>query len=338
MFEKAVRMLVGAAIFLTVGVAAPGCRPEAPIVPDPPEPSPQQAHEQRKAELEVQFSDDFSQDYGPPDYFDLTRWTRLDKARGRTENGSWLLEAGAFPPLGPADIAFGGYATTQRSFHPGLAGTNGVEITLHDLSHERELAEQPEGVDPVLIHAWSLTVGSWHGLVGGQGEKDRGVQLHFDLLRPDGLFVYLVRGIVPEDFDRFPKDGFGEGAENLSGQELRELHEKEIAHGGVFISIPTLILACKVYRTEQEISEMLGRTRRWGLYLTDDANTIYWTLDGEVMDSVDISGYFSSSPESVVDGAFLTVMGVGSAYLNTWRMDDLELHGSPRPPQGTAAY
>ena len=328
MFEKAVRMLVGAAIFLTVGVAAPGCRPEAPVVPDPPEPSPQQAHEQRKAELEVQFSDDFSQDYGPPDYFDLTRWTRLDKARGRTES----------------------YATTQRFFHPGLAGTNGVEITLHDFSHERELAEQPEGVDPVsqgvrlADYGLSLTVGSWHGLVGHDGEKDRGVQLHFDLLRPDGLFVYLVRGLVPEDFEKYPIDGFrpadspGGRNQGLSAREQRELHEQEIAHGGVFISVPCLSLAARVYRSEQEIQEILGRSRRWGLYLTDDANTVYWTLDGQVMDSVDISGYFSSSPESVVDGAFLTVTGVGSVYLNTWRMDDLELYGSPRPPQGTAAY
>ncbi len=328
MIKKTVRVLVWA-IIVAVGVAASGCRPEAPSEPEKPSPGPQQQHEQRKAGLVVEFSDDFSQDYGPPDYFDLTRWTRIDKAQSRIEDGSWLLEVGAFPPLGSADIAFGGYATTQRFFGPGLAGTNGVEITVHDLSYERELAEQPEGVDPVLIHAWSLTVGSWHGLVGGQGEKDRGVQLHFDLLRPDGLFVYLVRGILPEDFDRFPKDGFGEGAENLSSRELRGLHEKEIAHGGVFISVPTLILACRVYPTEQEISEMLGRTRRWGLYLTDDANTVYWTLDGEVMDRVDISGYFGSSSESTEDGAFLSVIGVGSAYLNTWRMDNLEIYRSP---------
>ncbi len=47
------------------------------------------------------------------------------------------------------------------------------------------------------------------------------------------------------------------------------------------------------------------------------------------MDSVDIAGYFSSSPESVQDGAFVTVMGVGSFQLNTWKMDDLQIYASP---------
>ena len=74
---------------------------------------------------------------------------------------------------------------------------------------------------------------------------------------------------------------------------------------------------------------MIGRPRRWGLYLTDDANTVYWTLDGQVMDSGDITGYFSSSSESVREGAFLSVMGVAQFESNTWKMDDLEIYVSP---------
>ena len=97
----------------------------------------------------------------------------------------------------------------------------------------------------------------------------------------------------------------------------------------MFISEPAFSLAARVYRTEQEIQEILGRSSRWGLYLTDDANTVYWTLDGQVTDSVDITGYFSSSPESVQDGAFLSVMGVGLFQRNTWKMDDLEIYVSP---------
>ena len=107
------------------------------------------------------------------------------------------------------------------------------------------------------------------------------------------------------------------------------MHEKEIAHGGVFISEPACSLAARVYRTEQEIQDILGRSRRWGLYLTDDASTVYWTLDDQVMDTIDISGYFTSSPESVQGGAFLTIMGLGTYQQNTWRMDDLEVHASP---------
>ena len=115
----------------------------------------------------------------------------------------------------------------------------------------------------------------------------------------------------------------------MSERELRVLHEEAINTGQPFITVPCLSLATRVYRTEQEINEILGRSRRYGLYLTDDANTVYWTLDGEVMDSIDITGYFSSSPESVREGAFLTVMGVGGFQRNTWRMDDLEIYTSP---------
>ena len=330
MSNRICRALVGALTVVTIGVAGSGCRQGSESEPAPYRTGKQQEHEQRKADLVVRFSDDFSRDYGPPDEFDLTRWTRIREGRARTEDGYWLLEVGGPPPPGPGDIALGGFATAERSFNPGLAGTNGLEITLADLSHERDLPEELEPGELALIHAWSLTVGSWHGLVGGQGEKERGVQLHFDLLRPDGLFVYLVRGLVPEDFEKYPRDGFGrEGSEDLNERELRELHEEAIEKGGAFVTVPCLSLAARVYRSEQEMNEILGHSRRWGLYLTDDANTVYWTLDGQVMDSVDIAGYFSSSPESVQDGAFVTVMGVGSFQLNTWKMDDLQIYASP---------
>ena len=47
------------------------------------------------------------------------------------------------------------------------------------------------------------------------------------------------------------------------------------------------------------------------------------------MDSIDISGYFASSLDSVSDGAFLAVMGLGTYQQNTWKMDDLEIYVSP---------
>ena len=331
MSKRVGRALVGALTAVTIGVAGSGCRQDSEREPAPPEMSEQEQHEARKAPLEVQFRDDFSQEYGPPDYFDMTRWTKLDAAQARTEGGFWVMDVLRPPPPGPGDLVLGGFATTEKSFNPGLAGTNGVEITLADFSHEEDYPEELEKPEELkLVHAWSLTVGSWQGLVGGQAEKDRGVQLHFDLLRPDGLFVYLVRGLVPEDFDKYPRDGFGrEGSEDLSERELRELHEEAIGRREAFVTVPCLALAVRVYRTEQEIQDMLGRSHRWGLYLTDDANTVYWTLDGQVMDRLDITGYFSSSPESVQDGAFLTVMGGASFQRNTWRMDDLDIYGSP---------
>ena len=343
MSKRIGRALVGVLTVATIGVAGSGCRQDSQSEPEPSKIGIQEQHEQRKADLVVQFSDDFSQDYGPPDYFDMTRWTRLYEAQARTEGGYWLMDVLHPPPPGPGlaslDVVFGGFATTERTFNPGLAGTNGVEITLVDFSHEKDYSEEMEAPEEIvnwtqnLDHCWSLTVASWQGWVGDQDDDQRGVQLHFDLLRDDGLFVYLVRGLLPEDYEKYPRDGFGRDHsrpnQNLSPRELRDLHEKEIAHGGVFISEPAISLAARVYRTEQEIQDILGRSRRWGLYLTDDASTVYWTLDDQVMDTIDISGYFTSSPESVQGGSFLTVMGLGTYQQNTWRMDDLEVHVSP---------
>ncbi len=133
----------------------------------------------------------------------------------------------------------------------------------------------------------------------------------------------------PPSLDRYPKDGYGpQGPKGLSERELRQLHEDAVEQGGVFASFDCLALASRVYRSEPEMNAILGHSR-WGLYLTDDANIVYWTLNGQVMDSIDITGYFSSSPESVREGAFLSVMGVGLFEKNTWKMDDLEIYVSP---------
>lgn len=287
----------------------------------------QKEHELRRASLAVQFADDFSKTYGPPDYFDMKRWTKLMAGQARTEGGRWLMEVRRDPPPGPGTVAIGGFATTDKVFNPGLVGTNGVEITLAGFTHEEDYPkemEEPGG----LIQAWSLTIGSWKGLVGGQKDrqKDRGVQLHFDLLRGDGLFLYLVRGLLPGDFDKYPRDGFGrKESKSMSPQQLREIHENLIKKGEIFISVPCLQLANRIYRPEEKIREFLGRSRRFGVFLTDDANTLYWTLDGQVMDSFEIAGYFDSSSESVKGGAFLSIMGLGCFQRNTWLMDDLDV-------------
>ncbi len=47
------------------------------------------------------------------------------------------------------------------------------------------------------------------------------------------------------------------------------------------------------------------------------------------MDTFDITGYFSSSPDSVREGAFLSVVGVALFQRSTWKMDALEIYVSP---------
>ena len=296
--------------------------------PESPANEEQSEHAISKHELAIQLRDDFARNDNPPADLEK-RWTKLYDGQATTEDGHWVMEVRRPPPPGPGEVVMGGFATTQRHFNPRLAGTNGVEITVVEFSHEDYDAEMDKPGQ--LVQAWSLTVGSWQGLVGGQKdkEKDRGVQLHFDYLRGEGLYVYLVRGLLPEDFDKYPQDGFGrKESKDLSGPELRVLHEEAIKRGGTYITVPCLALVTRVYRSQQEIQDKLGRSHRYGLYLKDDANTVYWTLDGQVMDEVDISGYFNSSLESVQDGAFLSVIGVACFQRNSWKMDDLEIRVS----------
>lgn len=322
--------VLAAAALVVAGSGCGGPPQEEPAAEEAAAPSlvTQAEHEATKAKLTVQFSDDFNQAYGPPDQFDLKRWTRMPTARARIRDGHWLLEVERAPPPGPGEAVLGGFGTTGKYFNPGLAGTNGAEVTVGVFSHEDYPEEMNEKGQ--LVQAWSITLGSWHGFVGGQEDEDRGIQLHFDLLRDDGLFVYLVRGLRPDDFDKYPRDKFGtEEGKNMTPQELRVAHEAAIATGGPYVTVPCMALATRVYRDPAEIADLLERPRRWGVYLTDDANTVYWTLDDQVMDVLDITGYFSSSPKSVEDGALVSIMGVATNQLNVWKMDDLAFLASP---------
>ena len=269
--------------------------------------------------MKLQFSDDFNTSCGPPDHFDMTRWIKW-KGDVRAENGRGVLTT-----TPPGDIGLAGIITQEKYGHPGLAGSNGVEVTLEEFT---DRGDDPEGAEKSdrLVQAWGLTLGSMQGFLSHEKKNDRAVQLHFDLIHPNGLFVYLVRGLVPEDFDKYPKDGYTPGGPaDLSDDEKRAVHEQLVDRGEVFISAPCLQLMCRVYRSDQEIGDFLGR-HRWGLYLTDDANTVYWTLDGQEMDRVDIAGYFGSHPESVRDGAYLTISGVGNG---SWTIDDVAIFASP---------
>ena len=320
-------------------VLSPGCSQEQTKELSTITVSKQDEHEKKKSGLSLQFQDDFSKEYGPPDYFDMTRWSKRDEAQSRVENGYWFMDILKQPPPSPGlaslDLSYGGYSTTEKTFNPGLVGTNGVEITLEDFIHEKVLPKEKEAPKKIvnwtqdIDHCFSLTIANSQGWI--TDDTHRGVQVHFDFLKSDGVFVYLVRGLVPEDYEKYPKDGYtsDHSRPQLSVSELRELHEKEMAHGGAFISEPSLALSSRVYRTEEEIQDIMRRSHRWGLYLTNDANTVYWTLDNQVMDTADISGYFHSAPDSVKDGAFLTIMGLGTYQQNTWKMDDLEIFGSP---------
>ena len=159
-------------------------------------------------DLVVRLSDDFEKDYPAPHHFDMTRWTKW-KGDARTRNGQSILT-----PTPPGSLGFAGIGTRKKDFNRGLAGTNGVEVTLAGYASGEGGSEELDKPEEMRLDlAWALTLGSWHGQIGGQPDKqkDRGVQLHLDLIRPNGLYVYLVRGLLPEDNEKYPKDGYSPG-------------------------------------------------------------------------------------------------------------------------------
>ena len=175
--------------------------------------------------MKLQFSDDFNTSCGPPDHFDMTRWTTW-KGDIRTEDGGGVLMSAE-----PGDIGFAGIITRDKYGNPGLAGSTGVEVTLVEFTDRGDEGAATTG-ESRLVQGWCLTLGSLRGQLGGDGKNYRAVQLHFDLILPNGLFLYLVRGLLPEDFDKYPKDGYGPGApQHLSDAERRDLHEQLVDRG-----------------------------------------------------------------------------------------------------------
>jgi hypothetical protein len=270
-------------------------------------------------DLIVQFSDDFNKEYPAPDYLNITHWTKW-QGTVSTAQGQCTF---ATTPAGAFGLA--GIATRQKQFNPDLKGTNGVEVTLVDYTQQGpppkfdpEIASQLgightiEPLGPHFITGVALTIGDQHGQIGCEPLESRSVQLHFDMISNWGLEWWLVRSLVPEDFDKYPK------------WDLKMPSFKTFLNKGPFISEPCLGLAAHHYDPIEITESPFGH--RLGLYLTDDGNTLLWTFDGKVKDSVDITGFFASSPTSLQDGAHLTVSGVG---ICSWTIDDVAIYVSP---------
>ena len=277
-----------------------------------------QADMLKPSDLILQFSEDFDED------FDMTHWVKWE-GDAKTENGRGVFSSAT----APGDFGFAGIGTREKYFNPGLRGTNGVEVTfVEHLEGEGLPKRTPEearkhalahGVEhdilalaPRFTTGMVVTIANAYGQVGPPGDF-RGVQVHFDLISNWGLMWWLVRSILPEDYEKYPllEDGY------------RTFNDfpKESA----FITEPCVGLATRHY-DPIDIESPFGR--RVGLYLTNDGTTLYWTLDGEVMDTVDVTGFFSSHPESVTEGAYVTISGAGYQP-HFWKIDDVAIYASP---------
>ena len=90
------------------------------------------------------------------------------------------------------------------------------------------------------------------------------------------------------------------------------------------VTYPCVALAIR----RNPVGDNVGWGHRYGLVLTDDGKTLSWTLDGRAMDTVDISGYFGSSPGCVADGAYAFIGHGGGFRRSKITLSDVKIHVS----------
>jgi hypothetical protein len=162
-------------------------------------------------------------------------------------------------------------------------------------------SDDDEPIPPDLVSSYRAS--------GKRRSGRRAVQIHFDWMSKWGLVYYLCRSILPEDYGKYP------------GWDLRLDSLEEFIGKGQYVGGAVFVLAAR-HSSGQEVNP-LGR--RYGLYLTDDGNTVSWTLDGKVMDTVDISGYFTADPEVMRDGAYVSISGAGYQP-HIWTIEDVKIY------------
>lgn len=245
------------------------------------------------------------------------------------------MEAQTSSPAGPGVMGYCGFATRNRQFNAHLAGTNLLELTLQDYTHAGPFLNKyltadgaaSDHEDPFsgnYLMGFCLAIGTFRGLVGSgpvsssmpvETLTDRVVQVHFDWYSKAGLWICLNRNVVAGDKENFRTWGTDEDKE-----EWRTTHAIEcpvVTGPGNSVSL-----------AHRQLGVNTGWGHRYGLLLSDDGNTLSWRLDGKVMDTVDISGFFSSSPGCVADGAYATIAGGASYQHNVWTVADLQICGT----------
>ena len=244
----------------------------------------------------------------------------------RAGGGTCRIYAETGEPARPGAGAYAGFATRKPMFRPGLKGGSLFEITLADYSPDgahvnRYITADGAGSDvedPKLgsyLMGFCLTIGSFRGLVGSEPdpERDRVVQIHCDLWSKSGIWFWLNRNALAEDKERYRVWGTAEDA--AAGYESVRCPS---------VTLPGNSVALALRHKPLGIDSADGH--RWGIGLEEDGNKLYWTLDGGSVDTVDIAGFFASSPESVAEGAYATVVGGGGYARNTWTVTDARVY------------
>ena len=248
-------------------------------------------------------------------------WHAASFSRGEFRGGDNCAIIDSATP-GPA-MNYGGFTTRKRHFHPQLQGTNVLEATWTDYKSEGELVKS--WVSPVYgpySYGWTLTIGNYQGWTGegiNTAGKKRSVHLILDVWgRELGLDAILVHDVVPRDLQDGP-------------DKLPETHrDKEHAIDAPKPSLtkPCALLSARNYPRSKGGLHDQPWGHRYGLYLRSGGRRLWWTLDGQIMDSVDIPAHYFSeaeTAESLREGAYATIMAAAFYKRGIYKVDDVKI-------------
>ena len=259
-------------------------------------------------------------------------WASYNDGDLETQGSNLILRSTQSGPPAIRKLAHAGCSTRHRHFNPGLKGTNSIEATLLDYGAEGEYLvgegkiaeyEDPSGksfrsVAGNYRRGWGISISNYHYLVQTKNETDRGVQVHFDWWDNLGLTFWMVRDILPEDRERYP-----------TWVPHRQTPEEvfEMGRRGPVIAEPVVLkLAMHWFPPNDRMNTPIGH--RYGLVLTDDGDTVYWTLDGNEMARADSTGFFSSNQNAFSDGAYATIGGSSGYERNFFQVGDVSIRRS----------
>lgn len=279
------------------------------------------------------------------DLSDVTSWEKLqsgpfaetesNRYRLTQEQAGFVIESETTLPEGPGVISYAVVATRERHGTPGLKGTLVFEVDLVDYLNNGEylnkymsaIGQPSDHEDPVFgnyLMGWGITIGNIRGFVTGMddGDRKRAVQFHFDGYSRRGFFSTLCRQISTQDQQEYRRFTQTELMESLKDYFAgKETYEDAVRRVVPYRSMDdATALYSRHWPAAEGGTEGPGVVRgRFGIMLSNDGNTLSWLLDGKVMESCDITGYFDSSTDDFSEGVYVTV-GAGAGFRkNSWR-------------------
>ena len=256
------------------------------------------------------------------------------------EERGFAIESETTAPEGPGVMSYGVVATRERHGAPGLKGTLIFEVDFVEYSNDGEylnkymsaIGQPSDHEDPIFglyLMGWGITIGNLKGFVTGMddGDRRRAVQFHFDGYSKWGFGSTMCRQISTQDqqdYPRFTQTELMESTQDcFAGKETyAEWARRVMPYRSMN---DATVLCARHYPLDENGTGSPGVIQgcswghRYGVMLSDNGNTFAWLLDGKVMDSYDITGYFSSSTDDFCEGVYISIGGGAGFRKNLWR-------------------